>query len=414
MTDTDLTATEVTGELPEFPTPRASECPFAPPPALLALHAGERPVQRVRTWDGTTPWLVTSHAVQRQIMPDPRLSADIGRAGYPHTTEAMKAHASHMEPSINNTDGPEHARWRRTLTSSFTRSRMEKLRPAIQSITDELIDTMLAGENPTDLNEALSLPLPSLMICELLGVPYTDHTFFQEHASVTNARYKTPEESAATVAALRSYIGGLIEGKMGNLEEDLLSDLAVRVQSGDLTLEEASRLGHILLVAGHDTSANMITLGTALLLQHPEQLALLRERSDDAKFLANAVEELLRYLTIPHLLARRVAVEDIAVAGEVIRVGEGVIASLPAANWDPEAFPEPERLDLTRPAAHHHSFGWGPHQCVGQQLARVELHVVFGTLFRRVPTLRLAVDFAELRFKEDSQAYGIYELPVAW
>jgi len=172
--------------------------------------------------------------------------------------------------------------------------------------------------------------------------------------------------------------------------------------------------GHIRLGPAHDTSANMITLGTALLLQHPEQLALLRERSDDAKFLANAVEELLRYLTIPHLLARRVAVEDIAVAGEVIRVGEGVIASLPAANWDPEAFPEPERLDLTRPAAHHHSFGWGPHQCVGQQLARVELHVVFGTLFRRVPTLRLAVDFAELRFKEDSQAYGIYELPVAW
>ncbi|MEU6201952.1 cytochrome P450, partial [Streptomyces sp. NPDC047061] len=124
--------------------------------------------------------------------------------------------------------------------------------------------------------------------------------------------------------------------------------------------------------------------------------------------------ELLRYLTIPHLLARRAVVDDIEIDGEVIRAGEGVIAALPAANWDPEAFPEPAKLDLTRKAAHHMSFSWGPHQCVGQQLARVELHVVFSTLFRRIPTLRMAVDLSELKFKEDSQAYGIYELPVAW
>ncbi|MEU6198766.1 cytochrome P450, partial [Streptomyces sp. NPDC047061] len=124
--------------------------------------------------------------------------------------------------------------------------------------------------------------------------------------------------------------------------------------------------------------------------------------------------ELLRYLTIPHLLARRAVVDDIEIDGEVIRAGEGVIASLLAANWDPAAFPEPDKVDLERKAAHHMSFGWGPHQCVGQQLARVELQVVFGALFRRIPALRMAVDLSELKFKEDSQAYGIYELPVAW
>jgi cytochrome P450 len=179
-------------------------------------------------------------------------------------------------------------------------------------------------------------------------------------------------------------------------------------------MEEAAPLGHILLVAGHDTSANMITLGTALLLQNPAQLAALRENQDDPKYVTKAVEELLRYLTIPHLLARRAVLDDIEIAGETIRAGEGVIASLPAANWDPQAFPEPDKLDLTRTAAHHHAFGWGPHQCVGQQLARIELHVVFSTLFRRIPTLRLAVDVSELKFKEDSQAYGIYDLPVTW
>lgn len=413
MTET-MAGTDKVDELPEYPTPRSGRCPFAPPPDLLALHDADKPVVRVRTWDGSTPWLVTSHAAQRQILTDPRISANIGMDGYPHTTEAMKAHAAEMQPSINNTDGTEHARWRRMLTSSFTRHRMEKLRPAIQQITDDLIDKMLAGPNPADLNEALSLPLPSLMICELLGVPYEDHEFFQKHAGSTNARFQTPEESAASTNELRRYLAELIEAKMETPGEDVLSDLGARVKEGVLTMDEAAPLAHILLVAGHDTSANMVTLGTALLLQNPDQLAVLRDNCDDPKFVANAVEELLRYLTIPHLLARRAVLEDIEFEGETIRAGEGVITALSAANWDPQAFPEPERLDLARTASHHHAFGWGPHQCVGQQLARVELVVVFSTLFRRVPTLQLAVDIGELKFKEDSQAYGIYELPVTW
>lgn len=172
-----------------------------------------------------------------------------------------------------------------------------------------------------------------------------------------------------------------LEAKTDDPGEDVLSDLAERVAEGDLTLAQACGLGHVLLVAGHDTSADMITLGTALLLENPDQLAALRAPADDEKYVANAVEELLRYLTIPHLLARRAVVDDIEIDGEVIRAGEGVIASLPAANWDP---------------------------------ARIELHVVLRTLFRRVPTLRAAVGLSELTFKEDSQAYGIHELPVAW
>ncbi|MEV1025243.1 cytochrome P450 [Streptomyces sp. NPDC050264] len=406
--------TDTTEELPRFPAPRSRTCPFAPPPDLLKLQDEGKPLVRVRSWDGTTPWLALTHATQRALLSDQRLSANIGAPGYPHTTEAMKVHAAEMQPSINNTDGPEHARWRRMLTSSFTRRRMEILRPAIQQITDDLIDKMLTGPNPTELNEALSLPLPSLMICELLGVPYEDHEFFQEHATITNAVNRRPEENAATTATLRKYISDLIKKKMDTPGEDVLSDLGERIKAGDLTMEEAAPLGHILLVAGHDTSANMITLSTALLMQHPEQLAALRERSGDDAYMAKAVEELLRYLTLPHLLARRAVVEDFEFEGETIRAGEGVIASLPAANWDPAAFSEPDSLDLARSASHHLAFGWGPHQCVGQQLARIELQVVFSTLFRRIPTLRLAADLDDLTFKEDSQAYGIYRLPIAW
>ncbi|MEU6201959.1 cytochrome P450, partial [Streptomyces sp. NPDC047061] len=256
-------------ELPKYPAPREAGCPFAPPPVLRALHESGRPVQKAETWDGTTPWLATSHAAVRQLLADPRLSANIGGAGYPHTTAGMKAHAAEMQPSINNTDGTEHQRWRRMLTSSFTRHRMEKLRPEIQQITDDLIDKMLAGPNPTDLNEALSLPLPSLMICALLGVPYEDHDFFQKHAGFTNARYQSPGEGAESGRVLRRYISELIEAKMDDPGEDVLSDLGERIKAGDLSMTEAAPLGHILLVAGHDTSANMITLGTAVLLENP-------------------------------------------------------------------------------------------------------------------------------------------------
>lgn len=155
----------------------------------------------------------------------------------------MKAHAADVRLSINNTDGAEHARWRRMLTSSFTRHRMEKIRPEIQRITDDLIDRMLAGPQPVDLNQVLSLPLPSLMICALLGVPYDDHEFFQEHAGVTNARFKTPERAAESTATLVGYISELIEGKMDDPGEDVLSDLAARVKAGDLSMKEAAPWG---------------------------------------------------------------------------------------------------------------------------------------------------------------------------
>lgn len=239
----NVSGTDVAEELPEFPTPRSSQCPFAPPPELLGLHESGKAVQRVKTWDGTTPWLVTTHDAQRRLMTDPRLSANIGAPGYPHTTEAMKAHAAEIKPMINNTDGAEHTRWRRMLTNSFTRNRMERLRPEIQQITEDLIDRMLAGPNPVDLNEAFSLPLPSLMICALLGVPYEDHDFFQEHASVTNARYKTPEEGARSTEELRGYIAGLIEAKMADPGEDVLSDLGAKIQEGVLTMPDAPRSG---------------------------------------------------------------------------------------------------------------------------------------------------------------------------
>ena len=397
----------------DYPTPRDPAAPFMPSPELRALQDAGVEITRVRIWDGSTPWIILSHAAQRTIMSDPRVSANDHLPNFPFMNRAI-AETIHDRPkTIFDTDGEEHSRLRRMMTNSFTRHRMEKIRPKIQQTTDDLIDKMLAGPNPTDLVQALSLPLPSLMICDLLGVPYEDHDFFEKHSRVANARDQSPDDNRAATQALGAYIGKLIQEKMNSPEEDVVSDLGQRVKDGDLEMADAVQLGVILLIAGHETSANMISLGTALLLDNPDQMKLLRE-TDDPKIVASTVEELLRYLTIPHLLQRRIALEDIEFNGEVIRAGEGIVSSLPAANFDPEAFPNPTKVDITRDARHHHAFGWGPHQCIGQQLARIELQVVYPTLLRRIPTLKFAVPFSELRFKHDSLAYGIEELPVTW
>jgi cytochrome P450 len=172
-------------------------------------------------------------------------------------------------------------------------------------------------------------------------------------------------------------------------------------------------MGVLLLIAGHETTANMIALGTLALLEHPEQLALLRD-TDDPKLVAAAVEELLRYLTIVHNGRRRAALADIEIGGQVIRAGEGMIMPNDLANRDPAAFADPDRLDLRRDARRHIAFGFGVHQCLGQPLARMELQLVYGTLYRRIPTLRLAAPVESLSFKHDGSVYGVYELPVTW
>ncbi|MEU9455145.1 cytochrome P450 [Streptomyces sp. NPDC048277] len=392
---------------------RDPKCPFAPPPGLRALNE-QGPVSRARIWDGTTPWLVTGHAAQRAILSDPRVSSDDKRAGFPLPNQAMAENVQHFPLTIFNADGADHTRIRRMMTRPFTRPRMEALRPEIQRFTDDLIDKMLAGPKPVDLMTALSLPLPSLMICALLGVPYEDHEFFQEHASFATRSDKTAEDDRRANEALGGYLAGLLQKKMQEPAEDVLSDFAGRVKDGDLTLPEATLLSMILLIAGHETSANMITLGTALLLENPEQLARLRQ-IEDTRQAANAVEEILRYITVATFGQRRIAAEDFEFEGVQIKNGDGIVVPLPAGNWDPEAFPEPEKLDLERKASQHHAFGWGIHQCLGQQLARIELQVVFGTLYRRIPTLRLAVDRDQLDFRPaDALAYGISELPVTW
>ena len=397
--------------IPEFPMARAAGCPFDPPPELRAKQE-EGPLAKVRLWDGSTPWLVTRYAEQRALLADPRVSADITRPGYPSPAPINGS----APVSFILMDDPEHARLRRMVTAPFTIKRMAALRPAVQKLVDEQIDALLAGPNPVDLVEAFALPIPSLVICELLGVPYSDHDFFQDNSKVIIKRDAAPEERAAAGARLAAYLDELVGEKLARPCDDLLSGLAERVRSGELSRRDAAQMGVLLLIAGHETTANMIALGTLALLEHPDQLALLRDPDTTAApaLVASAVEELLRYLHITHNGRRRVAVEDIEIAGQVIRAGEGIILANDIANRDPAAFDDPDRLDLRRGARHHVAFGFGVHQCLGQHLARVELQVAYAALIRRIPTLALAVDPRDITFKNDGLVYGVCELPVTW
>jgi cytochrome P450 len=368
---------------------------------------------RVKIWNGDTPWLITGHEEARTLFADSRVSVDDRRSGFPHWNEHMLATVDKRPRSVFTSDAEEHTRFRRMLSKPFTFRRVEGLRPAIQKITDECIDAILAGPQPAELVSQLALPVPTVVISEMLGVPYEDHEFFQEHANAGLARYAAADAMQKGAMSLHQYLIDLVEEKQAHPGEDAVSDLAERVTAGEISVKEAAQLGTGLLIAGHETTANMIGIGILALLENPEQADFLRN-AQDPKVIANAVEELMRYLSIIQTGQRRVAIEDIEISGETIRAGEGIIIDLAPANWDAKAYPEPDKLDLSRDAGQQLGFGYGRHQCVGQQLARAELQIVFHTLLRRIPTMRLAIPLDEVPFKHDRLAYGVYELPVTW
>lgn len=309
-------------------------------------------------------------------------------------------------------DPPEHTRYRRMLTRYFTVRRMRELAPRIEQVVSEHLDAMERNRPPADLVPAFARPIPSLVICELLGVPYEDKATFQRCTSILLRLNANDDAIAAARDELWQYMLDLVGAKRQHPDGALLGSL-IQTGAADaaLTDERLAGIGQLLLAAGHETTANMLALGAYALLSHSDQLRALRQQAD---LVDSAVEELLRYLTIVQFGTVRVAREDVDFAGQCIRAGETVVASLAAADRDPVQFPEPDELDLARPASQHVAFGHGIHQCLGQQLARVEMRVAFSALLRRFPRLRLAVRPGDVPMRDDMFIYGVHRLPVAW
>ncbi|MGW7584876.1 cytochrome P450 [Kitasatospora sp. NPDC054768] len=404
-----MTSTPTVPAVP-LPARHSAGCPFGPPPAYTEA-AASAPLTRGDLPGGDSCWLATGYAEVRTILSDRRFSADIRHPSFPLLVAGDREQITDT-PSFLNLDDPEHARLRRMVTGDFLVKRVQAMRPDIQRIVDEALDAMTDGRTEADLVADFALPVPSLVICLLLGVPYEDHEFFQGVGRTLLSNAKTIEQRLAARDEMLEYLEGLATRKRAEPRDDIISRLAVR---DDLTPREVASTGILLLIAGHETTANMISLSTALLLDRPEQIA----RLADPAALPGAVEELLRHLTIVHTGVARLALEDVELGGTTVRAGEGVIAMLSTANRDEEVFGGADRLpvdelDLDRDARRHLAFGFGVHQCLGQPLARAELQIALATLFRRLPGLRLTVPRDELAFRTDSFIYGMRSLPVAW
>ncbi|SDT39067.1 Cytochrome P450 [Streptomyces sp. TLI_053] len=390
-----------------LPARHSDGCPFGPPPAYPEA-AATGPMTRAELPDGDLCWLVTGFAEVRTVLSDRRFSADIRHPAFPLLVAGARELITD-NPDFLRLDDPEHARQRRMITGEFLVKRVETLRPEIQRIVDGALDRMTEGRTTADLVTDFALPVPSLVICLLLGVPYEDHDRFQSLSRTMLSRDSTVEQLREAQEGVWNYLRDLTARKRAQPEDDVLSRLAAR---DDLTPEDVASTAVLLLVAGHETTANMIALSTALLLEHPEQIPHLA----DPATLPGAVEELLRLLTIVHTGLPRVALEDVELGGVTVRAGEGVMAMLSTANRDEAVFGgaghrATDELDLGRDARRHLAFGFGVHQCLGQPLARAELQIALETLFRRLPGLRPA---GEREFRTESFIYGMRTLPVTW
>ncbi|MEV0319283.1 cytochrome P450 [Streptomyces sp. NPDC050658] len=405
---TDSAAPEATPDTEAVAFPQDRTCPYHPPEAYAPLREAG-PLSRVQLFDGRSVWVVTGHGTARELLVDPRLSTDREDAAFPAPTERF-AKVRNRRIALLGVDDPVHNTQRRMLIPSFSVKRIAALRPRIQETVDRLLDAMVDQGPPAELVGAFALPVPSMVICALLGVPYEDHEFFEEQ-SRRLLRGPRPEDSDRARDELDAYFHALIDRKRRHPGDGLLDELIHRqLAEGALDRPELVSLATILLVAGHETTANMLSLGTFTLLQHPEQLAELRA---EQALMPAAVEELLRFLSIAEGMLR-VAKADIDIAGSTIRAADGVVFSTSLINRDDAAYETADELDFHRATRHHLAFGFGIHQCLGQNLARAEIEIALRTLFERLPDLRLAVPAREIPFKPGDTIQGMLELPVTW
>ncbi|MFC8850165.1 MULTISPECIES: cytochrome P450 [unclassified Micromonospora] len=406
-----MTATAAT-DLPFWPASTLDRDPFA----LLddeQRHRFDGPVTRVRLPTGVPAWLVTRHADVRQLLRHPGFSADLERPGFPLLRPLPPQTELDRQGGFIRMDGEEHSRLRRMLTGEFMIKNVRRIEPLIQQTVDAALADLAAAGPPADLVETFALPVPSIVICHLLGVPYADHDFFQTRSRTLLDRTTSAELLRAHMQELRDFLRELIVARHGDTGgDDLISRLVRdRVATGQLTVDELVGMALLLLVAGHETTANMIGLSTLLLLREPARFAALRESPHRA---AELVEELLRYLSVVRTGLSRLALVDAEIGGQVIRAGDGVIAVLSLANRDPVAFDDPEAFDPYRQAHQHLAFGFGVHQCIGQPLARAELRIALVELARRFPALRIAVGSQQLSTRDTSVVFGLNSLPVTW
>jgi cytochrome P450 len=386
---------------------RAAGCPYSPAPELYELQQDDE-LRRITV---PSPLLgdfeavaVTRYEDVKSALGDERL-----QMGFVFDPDAPRTMLN-QPGNLLNYNGADHSRLRRMLTGAFTIKRVRALRPMIEEIVSARLDALEEAGPGADLVRVFSTPIPTQVICELLGVPYADRDDFQRRAKVGLDVNTTREEQIQNLADMDAYMSTLVAAHRKEPGDNLLGGV-VRDFGDELTDDELVGIGNMLLIAGHETTASMLSASVALLLQHPEQLAVVR---DDPEAVDGAVEELLRYCS-PATIMPRQAAEDLCLRDQEIKRGERVVVSILVANRDlAEKGGDLDVLDVRRPQQPHVTFGHGAHQCLGQQLARMELRVALPALFARFPALELAVPDDEVDYRTTALVFGVNSLPVSW
>ena len=399
-------------QAPELPPLHMRRNAFNPTPELRKIRETDG-VRTATNAFGMTVYLVTRYEDIKDVLSDHERFSNARPPGFvvpgaPAVAEEEQASA--RAGNLLGLDPPEHQRLRRMLTPEFTIRRMKRLGRRIVEIVDAQLDAMEKPGPPTDLVASFALPIPSLVICELLGVPYDDRDDFQRRSARQLDLSIPIAERLELVRRGREYMGSLVERARRQPGDDILGML-VREHGTELTDNELIGVAGLLLLAGHETTSNMLGLGTLALLRHPDQLVSVR---DDPDAIGPAVEELLRWLSIVHSAIPRITTTDVEIAGVPIPAGQLVFVSLPSGNRDPDFIESPEVLDIGRGAPGHLAFGHGVHHCLGAPLARMEMRIAFPALLRRFPTLALAEDFSDVAFRSFHFIYGLKSLEVTW
>ncbi|KAB8163025.1 cytochrome P450 [Streptomyces sp. 3MP-14] len=396
--------------------PEAQEqrhCPF-PTNHGFTLHPAytelrRQPPTRVRLPHGDDAWLATRHADVQTVLSDPRFSI---AAGTDRDQPRMRDEAR-VTGGLFSLDPPQHTRLRSIVGRHFSARSMEPIRSRVRDVANERLDAILEAGQPADLLRQFAIPVPTTIICEILGAPPEDHDNFWMWADTIFANDIPGQTVRQRVEDFFHHLAGMFQERREHPRDDMLTTL-VRAcdEEGRITENEMFALTADILNAGFVTTSHQIANFLATLLCHPEQLELLRNKPE---FVPQAVEELLRYVPILSGFSfARYATEDVELDGVAIRAGEPVIVVLGAANRDPAVFSQPDTLMLDRPAAPHLAFGHGPHYCIGAHLARVELQEAITAVLDRLPSLKLAVPETDLEWKHGSMINGITGLPVIW
>ncbi|PNW87944.1 hypothetical protein CHLRE_01g007950v5 [Chlamydomonas reinhardtii] len=386
------------------------------PPAEYKELRSKCPVAPGRLFDGSKIWLISRHKELKEVLQDGRFSKVRTLPGFPELSPGGKAAAqSGNAATFVDMDPPEHTKYRGMVWPYLTPEAVEQLRPSIQAKADKLVDAMIARGGPLDLNEAFSMPLPFRVIYDFIGIPEADFAYLSANVAVRSSGSSNAKDAAAAADDLVKYMDNLVAEKERNpTGKDLISELVTKqLRPGHMTREQLVQTAFLMLVAGNATVATQINLGVISLLQHPDQLAAMK--ADPARLVPAATEEICRFHTGSSYALRRLAVADVQVDGQLVKKGEGIIALNQSANRDESVFPDPDRFDIHRQSNPQQvGFGYGTHVCVAEWLARAEIQVAIGTLFRRLPNLRLAVPESQIQYSDPARDVGLAALPVTW